>query len=155
MQYAAVLVVAVCLLGYVYGEEKAVEESEAQERLILLRSTFTSIRLSSTTTTVPYSCNITPAAGVACTGRRRRRRSAAKASAVPLAAPESSVPELTASQGVAKTAATSDASGRLFFTVWTTSFSTFISTSSITNFLTTVSYLLGCTAAGMTLLPIC
>ncbi|XP_037082979.1 uncharacterized protein LOC119103510 [Pollicipes pollicipes] len=159
MKARLVLLVALFAAGC-YAEQQGQDSVEineadaAQERLIALYSTFTLSRISSTTTTVAFSCNIVPAAATACKRRRRKRSARPATDAIQLASPEMAAPELSSSLDRSQRD-TSEASGRLFFTIWTTSFTTLTTTFMSTNFSTTVSYTLLCTAPGQSLLPLC
>lgn len=70
------------------------------------------------------------------------------------ASPEMEAPELTSSKEISADSLTKK-EGKLFFTIWTTSFTTVTVTSFSTNFSTTASIQLSCTVAGMSLLPNC
>lgn len=64
------------------------------------------------------------------------------------------VPEISSSKEVT-TGDNSEKEAKLFFTIWTTSYTTVTVTSSSTNFSTTASIQLSCTIAGQSLLPNC
>jgi len=152
------LVAALCVAGC-WAEEmrddvSVSDSTDAQERLIALYSTFTSSRLSTTTTTVAFSCNIVPTAATACRRRRRKRAAHPSSEAIQLAVPDMAAPELSSSLSRTKRD-TAENSARLFFTIWTTSFTTLTTTVASTNFLTTLSFTLLCTANGQSLLPVC
>merc|ERR1711872_224045 len=148
----AVLVLALAGGGWCRDEEDG-------RLLVAAYTTRTDTTVSSTTVTVLYTCGLTYNA-VACSGRRRRRRT-------PLAMEGQLKEDWEAGGGLLLDSglnpveefqsdqAGSNREGRIALTVWTTSSTTFTFTSTSTNSATTVSLSYYCSFANAAVIPAC